>query len=340
MHHLEDTKDNRSLWWTQRNSLDQRLSTFLSNLEDFWFGPWKFLLWGEFSGCKQQEAALRKLVHNLKVKCNVDAQEGLFKVILGGAKHVRGSEECILQLILVKECFIGYGNQKRLGASSDTGHEVESVSKSAFKLTLEALHEVDKGDFLNREPVILVLDFDVQMLPWESLPIVRNQEVYRMPSIGSIFATLDRCCQFQVHDARNAGIFPLIDPLDAFYLSNPSGDLSSRQDKFEDFFSGEKLGGNSVGKAGTAPTIEELAVALSSHDLCIYFGHGSGLQFIPEQEIQKLQIVPLPLLMGCSSGSLSLNGSYNPQGAPLCYLSAGSPVIVANLWEVTAKDID
>lgn len=44
--------------------------------------------------------------------------------------------------------------------------------------------------------------------------------------------------------------------------------------------------------------------------------------------------------MGCSSGSLSLNGSYTPQGAPLCYLLAGSPVIVANLWEVTNKDVD
>lgn len=29
MHHLEDTKDNRSLWWAQRNSLDKRLSKFL-----------------------------------------------------------------------------------------------------------------------------------------------------------------------------------------------------------------------------------------------------------------------------------------------------------------------
>ena len=44
--------------------------------------------------------------------------------------------------------------------------------------------------------------------------------------------------------------------------------------------------------------------------------------------------------MGCSSGSLTLNGCYAPNGAPLSYLLAGSPVIVANLWEVTDKDID
>lgn len=44
--------------------------------------------------------------------------------------------------------------------------------------------------------------------------------------------------------------------------------------------------------------------------------------------------------MGCSSGCLTLNGCYAPNGAPLSYLLAGSPVIVANLWEVTDKDID
>jgi separase len=44
--------------------------------------------------------------------------------------------------------------------------------------------------------------------------------------------------------------------------------------------------------------------------------------------------------MGCSSGTLHCKGSYAPRGAPLSYLSAGSPAIIANLWDVTDKDID
>lgn len=44
--------------------------------------------------------------------------------------------------------------------------------------------------------------------------------------------------------------------------------------------------------------------------------------------------------MGCSSGSLLLNGSYIPQGTHLYFLLAGSPIIIANLWDVTDKDID
>lgn len=67
---------------------------------------------------------------------------------------------------------------------------------------------------------------------------------------------------------------------------------------------------------------------------------GVGAQYISQQEIQKLENCAATLLMGCSSGSLSSNGCYAPQGTALSYLLAGSPVVVANLWEVTDKDID
>ena len=94
------------------------------------------------------------------------------------------------------------------------------------------------------------------------------------------------------------------------------------------------------GKAGIAPAAEDLAGALKSHDLFIYIGHGSGAQYIPRHEIQKLENRAAALLMGCSSESLSLDGQYTPQGTHLSYLSAGSPVMVVNLWEATDKDID
>jgi separase len=44
--------------------------------------------------------------------------------------------------------------------------------------------------------------------------------------------------------------------------------------------------------------------------------------------------------MGCSSGSLTLYGSYKPQGVPLSYLLAGSPFIVATLWDVRDTDMN
>ncbi|EPS58493.1 hypothetical protein M569_16320 [Genlisea aurea] len=167
------------------------------------------------------------------------------------------------------------------------------------------------------------------MLPWESLPILRGQEVYRMPSVGSIFAILSR---FQ-----NPPSFPIIDPQDSYYLLNPGGDLVRTQNEFQDWFRDQEM---MEGKTGSAPTVEELSSALGSHDLFIYFGHGSGMQYIPPHEIQKLDGCAATLLLGCSSGCLHLRGSYVPRGAPISYLLAGAPAIVANLWEVTDRDID
>lgn len=64
------------------------------------------------------------------------------------------------------------------------------------------------------------------------------------------------------------------------------------------------------------------------------------MQYIPGHEIAKLNNCAATLLLGCSSGSLQLKGCYMPHGAPISYLQAGSPVIIANLWDVTDKDID
>jgi separase len=46
------------------------------------------------------------------------------------------------------------------------------------------------------------------------------------------------------------------------------------------------------------------------------------------------------LLFGCSSGRLKGSGEYEPEGNVLNYLLAGCPAVVANLWDVTDKDLD
>ncbi|PRQ20035.1 putative separase [Rosa chinensis] len=198
-----------------------------------------------------------------------------------------------------------------------------------------------------------------------------------MPSVGSISATTNRNYHNQYHIQSIMTSFPLIDPLDAFYLLNPSGDLNYTQNEFETWFRDQNL----EGKAGCAPPAEELAVALKSHDLFMYIGHGCGMfrfyillmcccmytvtsgtiilhnrfpnhpflnfhfvyvlwyratiiQYIPRLEIQRLEHCASTLLMGCSCGSLKLNGCYVPQGTPLSYLLAGSPVILLILTDL------
>ncbi|KAI3976405.1 hypothetical protein MKX01_038704 [Papaver californicum] len=154
----------------------------------------------------------------------------------------------------------------------------------------------------------------LRVLPWENLPVLRKHEIYRIPSVGSVSAIINISCNR---------------PLDGFYLLNPGGYLERTQVEFEDWSRDQKL----EGKDGTVPPAED-------HDLFIYIGRGSGAQYIPSYKIRKLDKCAATLLMGCSSGCLSLKGRYNPQGAVISYLLVGSPAIVANLWEVTDKDID
>ncbi|XP_011657385.1 separase isoform X3 [Cucumis sativus] len=333
----EDTKTNRKLWWKRRTKLDECLGKLLGTIEDSWLGPWKFMLLGDWSNRKHVEFEFNSLVLNLKSKCKLDVNESLLKVILEGPEEVLEAFDS--KLYSRKGCIIGrerFYNKEGSNPFQNTSKGLDQVSGLALKLIQDAKKKLEVEDNTSREPIILVLDYDVQMLPWENLPVLRNQEVYRMPSVGSICATLDRRYRQQEQDGGIMAAFPSIDPLDAFYLLNPSGDLNNTQIEFENWFKDLNL----EGKAGYAPTSSELIEELKSRDLFIYFGHGSGAQYIPKQEIQKLDACAASLLMGCSSGSLTLNGHYVPQGTPLSYLKAGSPVIVANLWEVTDKDID
>jgi hypothetical protein len=56
---------------------------------------------------------------------------------------------------------------------------------------------------------------------------------------------------------------------------------------------------------------------------CSYTGHGSGSQYYPSDEVQKLRIQACSILMGCSSGNQYVLGDFEPYGTVLAYIIAG-----------------
>lgn len=144
-----------------------------------------------------------------------------------------------------------------------------------------------------RTSMMLVLDSELQGLPWESLPVLRGFETYRMPSVGGIRALFahqqlasatssshqlmnrnKRQAASQIEQLRAGSVpEPSVDPYNTYYVLNPSGDLAKTQEAFEDWFK-ENLGWE--GKVGEVPTIEEYVAGLQKHDLYTYLGHGSG----------------------------------------------------------------
>ncbi|KAL6633464.1 hypothetical protein ACP70R_026135 [Stipagrostis hirtigluma subsp. patula] len=332
---LNDGHANHVKWWSHRMKLNHYLDKILNDMEESWLGPWKCLLLGHQSADQHIEAALSNIIPGLEREFKLEVNPALMKAILSGAASVDDMRECIYQLILYKGYF-GRGEccgKDRLRAFSS--RQIDDYALETLKYQIEnAVNELPRP--VHRDPVILVLDINVQMLPWENLPILRNQEIYRMPSMGNIFVALARGSNHCKDGSVIAPSFPIVDPLNTFYLLNPSGDLSSTQAEFDQFFRNYEW----KGRAGDAPTPEELVVALTSHDLFLYFGHGSGTQYVSGKEIEKLNNCAAALLMGCSSGTLHCKGGYAPRGAPLSYLFAGSPAVVANLWDVSDKDID
>lgn len=77
-----------------------------------------------------------------------------------------------------------------------------------------------------------------------------------------------------------------------------------------------------------------------SSELFIFCGHGAGEQMCDPFRFRRLRTCPAALLWGCSSGRLRAMGVHDALGTAVYYLLAGSPCVVANLWDVTDKDID
>lgn len=71
-----------------------------------------------------------------------------------------------------------------------------------------------------------------------------------------------------------------------------------------------------------------------------YFGHGGGEEYIRGYKVRALRRCAVTMLWGCSSGRLQDQGDFDRTGTPYDYVLAGSPCLVANLWDVTDKDID
>ena len=57
-------------------------------------------------------------------------------------------------------------------------------------------------------------------------------------------------------------------------------------------------------------------------------------------KVRELNVKAATFLFGCLSGLLKSQGFYEPQGIAVSYMIAHCPGLLANLWDVTDKDID
>lgn len=334
-------KRSKKDWWRNREALDQRLESLLQNMENVWFGGFK----GIFSPVPRETTPLSRFAKS-------------FHAIIDNhlPSRRKGARSATPKLTLhqnVLELFIGIKDLEKQEDPEDTlmdllyfvvdilqfQGERNAYDEIDFDMmvvdTLDALRNYHKQvDEEEQSPhhTVLILDKSLHAFPWESLPSLQGYPVCRVPSL--------ECLRQRIQQFRNeetGHVAAGIDRRDGSYILNPAGDLRTTQGSFETELSG--LDGWS-GIVKREPSEDEFKHALESKSLFLYFGHGSGAQYIRGRTIKRLERCAVTFLMGCSSGTLTEAGEYEPYGTPMNYLQAGSPALVATLWDVTDKDID
>ncbi|QVM13477.1 hypothetical protein D8B26_008085 [Coccidioides posadasii str. Silveira] len=340
-------KKAKKEWWANREALDTRLKDLLHNIENIWFGGFR----GIFSQKPKNEALLSRFIHTF---------EEILNKHLPSRHGKRGkNKDCRLSLDRnVMELFV---NIRRLSDEDDPEDSVMDLlyfvvdalqfqgERNAYDEidfdmmvieTLDALRSYAEAEQReeNSQPqphTILILDKTLHSFPWESLDCLQGCSVSRIPSLHCLRERLFDIKAQQAANVSRQGYH--IKKESGAFILNPSGDLKSTQNTFQ--FPLSKFDGwtNITQKE---PSEEDFRGALESKDLLLYFGHGSGAQYIRGRTIKRLDRCAVTFLMGCSSGAMIEAGEFEPYGTPWNYMQAGSPALVATLWDVTDKDID
>ncbi|KAG8414922.1 separin protein [Metarhizium acridum] len=183
---------------------------------------------------------------------------------------------------------------------------------------------------------ILILDKALHAFPWESLPCMEGLALSRVPSLACLRQLITQSNTGRAGPELQEG--HCVSSKAGTYILNPSSDLKNTQAFFQSTFETLKSWNGIVNKI---PQEFEFEDALSKSEILLYFGHGSGAQYIRGKTVRRLEKCrATTFLMGCSSAALTEAGEFECYGPVWNYMMAGCPAVVGTLWDVTDRDID
>lgn len=311
------TKEDREQWWRERKSLDSQLKRLLFKIEEFWLGGFR----GVFSvqdtrGFSRLKDGVEKIFSEHFPIQNISNEIVRLLISLGDPSKVALSKQVEDLVYFVLDSLVFQGVQI----------EYDELDMDQICAELESLLEnyyeavVPETEYHH---TVLVVGKKCHFIPWESLPCMRNSSVSRVLSLKHLTKLLKN---HQMAVSKKNG----------FYMLNPAGDLARTESRFDTKFASLQTWN---GLVCTKPSEEEFVGCLKGN-LFVYMGHGGGEQYVRSKTIKKLDKVAPSLLLGCSSGSLKDDGFLDPYGTVLNYLGGGCPMVLANMWDVTDKDID
>ncbi|KAG9071726.1 hypothetical protein KI688_005941 [Linnemannia hyalina] len=368
---IELTKEAKTEWWSRRQNLNDRLRFLLSTMEDQWLCGLKGLIQSHNTPSSEENLLdFKKTLEWImsqasntvpapparnsrsvdrghtdlegasiaQIEINVD----LCRAILNLGDQPTESElrdlvYFLLDAYLFKNVAApGSVDASSIGSPRITSPFVEyseeqfgrvaTQIQEALQCYWEAEVAANNNGYDEGAHVILVLDKYLQMFPWESCPVLRDEAVSRVPSIWFLRdrilqqrhllsrsqlqdspmptnkTALESTTLVEHHDWRDLEV----DGQKTFYLLNPGKDLKNTEEEFKDYVKAQP-GWNGI--IGRTPLDMECIQGLSKNDLYI-------------------------------SGLLRGSGEFDPTGNAMNYMLAGCPTVVANLWDVTDRDLD
>ncbi|KAL6111552.1 espl1 [Pungitius sinensis] len=292
-------------WWEGRRELDSRVERLLREMEELLGCWWSFLL------PPSLDPDLSKQTQHLCKSLS--------------AKGVTVSEE-MLMAVLSASPVLSQDELKRFALGLAPQWETECDQLLFKAVSRLACREEPRGH------VVLILDRYLQKLPWESTSFLRSHSVSRMPSLHSIIGL-----SIQKEVDSESILKQGVDAKQVFYVVDPDSNLRNSQGQFKEWFCSKP---EWDGVCGVPPDSSQLEEAVATKDLYIYVGHGAGARFFDGQAVLKQQMRAASLIFGCSSAALAVRGDQEGQGIVLNYLTAGCPLFLGNLWDVTDRDID
>ncbi|QSZ30581.1 hypothetical protein DSL72_000137 [Monilinia vaccinii-corymbosi] len=338
-------RDAKLAWWAEREELDSRLKNLLENVEKVWLGGFAGIF-SQYSRKSDLLARFQKSFENVldkhlpsrrKSKRNsgprVTLDSRILELFVGLGDASVGDcdfSEQLTDLLYFVVDVLQFHGELNAYAEIDFDSIVIEIN-DALRCYHEAAHSSSQNE--EGKHTILILDKALHIFPWESLPCMEGLAVSRLPSLGCL---RDRI--FKQQKTTSEGLEGhYVNRNSGAYILNPEGDLKNTQTTFQAPL--EALPSWS-GIVNRAPSEEEMIYELQNKDIFLYFGHGSGGQFIRSKEIRKMEKCAVAILMGCSSGALLDHGEFELGGQPVHYMHAGSAALVATLWDVTDRDID
>ncbi|KAF9145584.1 hypothetical protein BGX30_008143, partial [Mortierella sp. GBA39] len=368
---VELTKEAKTEWWSRRQNLNDRLRFLLSTMEDQWLCGLKGLI--QSHNTPSSEENLLNFKNTLEwimsqasntipatparnsrsvdrghtdlkgasmaqIEINVDLCRAILNL---GDQPTKSELRDLVYFLLDAYLFKNVAAPGSVDTSSidsprttspfveyseEQFGRVATQIREALQCYWEAEVAANNNGYDEGAHVILVLDKYLQMFPWESCPVLRDEAVSRVPSIwflrDRILQQRHLLSQSQPQDSsipRNKTALENttlvehndwrdleVDGQKTFYLLNPGKDLKNTEEEFKDYVKAQP-GWNGI--IGRTPLDMECIQGLSKNDLYI-------------------------------SGLLRGSGEFDPTGNAMNYMLAGCPTVVANLWDVTDRDLD